>query len=136
MPVFHWTQLKSFDRTESNAPQTTFTGPTARGLSLVAVVVGGLMFAYGEGQSKRTMADIVFGVGMAVSRLAPWGSNGTADQPRLSIHEPAPDDIGCGAAPVFLALMTGVGLFNFFGSLFAGLISFIARVRNAAQRRQ
>jgi type IV secretory pathway TrbD component len=26
----------------------------------------------------------------------------------------------------FLALMTGVGLFNFFGSLFAGLIAFIA----------
>ncbi|HVA15134.1 MAG TPA: VirB3 family type IV secretion system protein [Stellaceae bacterium] len=26
----------------------------------------------------------------------------------------------------FLALMTGVGLFNFFGSLFAGLVAFIA----------
>lgn len=26
----------------------------------------------------------------------------------------------------FLALMTGVGLFNFFGSLFAGLVTFIA----------
>lgn len=26
----------------------------------------------------------------------------------------------------FLALMTGVGLFNFFGSLFAGLLAFLA----------
>jgi type IV secretory pathway VirB2 component (pilin) len=44
-----------------------FTGPIARGLSLVAVVVGGLMFAFGEGDSKRMLAGIVFGVGMAVS---------------------------------------------------------------------
>lgn len=46
---------------------TSFTGPIARGLSLVAVVVGGLMFAYGEGDSKRMLAGIIFGVGMAVS---------------------------------------------------------------------
>ncbi len=52
-----------------NALQVSFTGPIARGLSLVAVVVGGLMFAYGEGQSKRTMAGIVFGVGMALAAV-------------------------------------------------------------------
>ena len=45
----------------------TFTGPIARGLSLVAIVIGGLMFAMGEGDSKRMLAGIVFGVGMAVS---------------------------------------------------------------------
>ena len=33
--------------------QTSFTGPIARGLSLVAIVIGGLTFAYGEGGSKR-----------------------------------------------------------------------------------
>ena len=44
-----------------------FTGPIARGLSLVAIVVGGLMFAFGEGESKRMLAGIVFGVGMAVA---------------------------------------------------------------------
>ena len=49
--------------------QTAFTGNIARGLSLVAIVVGGLMFAYGEGQSKRTMAGIVFGVGMAIGAV-------------------------------------------------------------------
>src|SRR5262249_20625143 len=40
-----------------------------RGLSLVAIVVGGLMFAFGEGQSKRTLAGIIFGVGMAVGAV-------------------------------------------------------------------
>jgi type IV secretory pathway VirB2 component (pilin) len=34
--------------------QTAFTGPIATGLALVAIVVGGLMFAFGEGAAKRT----------------------------------------------------------------------------------
>ncbi len=46
-----------------------FTGPIARGLSLVAIVIGGLAFAYGEGQSKRLIAGIVFGVGMAIGAV-------------------------------------------------------------------
>ncbi len=45
------------------------TGTIATGLSLVAIVVGGLMFAYGEGQSKKMLAGIVFGVGMAVGAV-------------------------------------------------------------------
>ena len=44
----------------------TFTGPLAKGLSLIAIVVGGLMFAYGEGGSKRTLAGTIFGLGMAL----------------------------------------------------------------------
>ena len=52
-----------------NVLRTAFTGPIATGLSLVAIVVGGLMFAYGEGQSKRVLAGIVFGVGMAVGAV-------------------------------------------------------------------
>jgi type IV secretory pathway VirB2 component (pilin) len=39
-----------------NVLKTAFTGTIATGLSLVAIVVGGLMFAYGEGQSKKTLA--------------------------------------------------------------------------------
>ena len=46
--------------------QTAFTGPIARGLALVAIVIGGLTFAFGEGAGKRTFAGIVFGLGMAV----------------------------------------------------------------------
>ena len=45
---------------------TAFTGPIAKGLSLVAVVVGGVTFAFGEGDSKRLLAGIIFGVGMAI----------------------------------------------------------------------
>jgi len=50
--------------------QQAFTGPIARGLSLVAIVVGGLMFAFAEGDSKRMLAGIVFGVGMAIGAVS------------------------------------------------------------------
>jgi type IV secretory pathway VirB2 component (pilin) len=49
--------------------QTSFTGPIARGLSLVAIVIGGLMFAFGEGGNKRVFAGIVFGIGMAIAAV-------------------------------------------------------------------
>jgi type IV secretory pathway VirB2 component (pilin) len=49
-----------------NVLQQAFTGPIAKGLALIAIVVGGLTFAFGEGGSKRTFAGIVFGLGMAV----------------------------------------------------------------------
>lgn len=49
--------------------QTSFTGPIARGLSLIAIVVGGLTFAFSEGGSKRLLAGIIFGVGMAIGAV-------------------------------------------------------------------
>jgi type IV secretory pathway VirB2 component (pilin) len=49
--------------------RAAFTGPIARGLSLVAIVVGGLMFAFSEGDSKRMLAGIIFGVGMAIGAV-------------------------------------------------------------------
>ena len=49
--------------------QTAFTGPIATGLALVAIVLGGLMFAFGEGGAKRTMAGVIFGVGMAIGAV-------------------------------------------------------------------
>ena len=49
--------------------QISFTGPIARGLSLIAIVVGGLTFAFGEGAGKRLLAGIVFGVGMAIGAV-------------------------------------------------------------------
>jgi type IV secretory pathway VirB2 component (pilin) len=52
-----------------NGLKIAFTGTIATGLSLVAIVVGGLMFAYGEGQSKKMLAGIVFGVGMAIGAV-------------------------------------------------------------------
>ena len=52
-----------------NVLQNAFTTTIARGLALVAMVVGGLMFAFGEGDSKRTFAGILFGVGMAIGAV-------------------------------------------------------------------
>ena len=53
-----------------NVLQTAFTGPIARGLALVAIVIGGLMFALGEGDSKRMLAGIIFGCGMALGAVS------------------------------------------------------------------
>jgi len=49
-----------------NELTTQFTGPIAKGLSLISIVIGGLMFAFGEGGSKRALAGIIFGLGMAM----------------------------------------------------------------------
>ena len=49
-----------------NNLQAAFTGPIARGLALVSIVVGGLMFAFQEGGSKQALAGIIFGLGMAL----------------------------------------------------------------------
>ena len=49
------------------ALQTSMTGPIAKGCALVAIVVGGLMFAFGEGGSKKMLSGIIFGLGMALS---------------------------------------------------------------------
>ena len=46
--------------------EATFTGPLARSLSLVAIVIGGLMFMFGEGGAKRQISGIVFGGGLAL----------------------------------------------------------------------
>jgi type IV secretory pathway VirB2 component (pilin) len=48
---------------------TAFTSTIARGLSLVAIVVSGLTFAFGEGGSKRVLAGVLFGVGMSIAAV-------------------------------------------------------------------
>ena len=52
-----------------NVLQQAFRSTIARGLSLVAVVVSGLTFAFGEGGSKRVLAGVLFGVGMAIAAV-------------------------------------------------------------------
>jgi type IV secretion system protein TrbC len=65
-----WAQAGGSPWTQAvQALQTAFTGPIATGLALVAIVVGGLMFAFGEGAAKRTLAGVIFGVGMAVGAV-------------------------------------------------------------------
>jgi type IV secretory pathway VirB2 component (pilin) len=55
--------------TAVNVLQQAFTSTIARGLSLVAIVVSGLTFAFGEGGSKRVLAGVLFGVGMAIAAV-------------------------------------------------------------------
>src|ERR1700738_3337196 len=45
---------------------TTFTGPLARSLALVAIVIGGLLFMFGEAGAQRQIFGIVFGGGRAL----------------------------------------------------------------------
>jgi type IV secretory pathway VirB2 component (pilin) len=46
--------------------EASFTGPLARSLALVAIVLGGLMFMFGEGGAKRQISGIVFGGGLCL----------------------------------------------------------------------
>jgi type IV secretory pathway VirB2 component (pilin) len=46
--------------------EATFTGTLARSLSVVAVVIAGLMYMFGESGSKRAIAGVVFGGGLAL----------------------------------------------------------------------
>lgn len=54
-----------WERAASNL-ERSFTGPLARSLALVAIVIGGLLFMFGEGGSKRQIAGIAFGGGLAL----------------------------------------------------------------------
>lgn len=58
-------QQSPWERAAQNLEQT-FTGPLARSLALVAIVIGGLMFMFGEGGAKRQISGIVFGGGLAL----------------------------------------------------------------------
>jgi type IV secretory pathway VirB2 component (pilin) len=46
--------------------EATFTGTLARSLAVVAVVIAGLMYMFGESGSKRAIAGVVFGGGLAL----------------------------------------------------------------------
>jgi type IV secretory pathway VirB2 component (pilin) len=64
-PAFSQTGTSPWENAVS-VLQQAFTSTIARGLSLVAIVVAGLTFAFGEGGSKRVLAGVLFGVGMAI----------------------------------------------------------------------
>jgi type IV secretory pathway VirB2 component (pilin) len=68
--VLLWPDIASaqgspWERAASNL-EFTFTGPLARSLALVSIVIGGLMFMFGEGGAKRQISGIVFGGGLAL----------------------------------------------------------------------
>ena len=65
LPAIAFAQQSPWERAANNLA-TTFTGPLARSLALVAIVIGGLMFMYGEAGAKRQISGIVFGGGLAL----------------------------------------------------------------------
>ena len=48
----------------------SFSGAIGKGLAIVAVIIGGLMFAFGEGGSKSAIAGLIFGAGMVLGAPA------------------------------------------------------------------
>ena len=65
VPAVASAQQSPWERAAMNL-EATFTGPLARSLALVAIVIGGLMFMYGEAGAKRQISGIVFGGGLAL----------------------------------------------------------------------
>src|ERR671922_601193 len=72
LPVVAFAQ-SPWERAANNLA-LTFTGPLARSLALVAIVIGGLMFMFAEGGAKRQISGIVFGGGLAlfVGQFLTW----------------------------------------------------------------
>jgi type IV secretory pathway VirB2 component (pilin) len=64
LPVVAFAQ-SPWERAANNLA-LTFTGPLARSLALVAIVIGGLLFMFGEAGAKRQISGIVFGGGLAL----------------------------------------------------------------------
>jgi type IV secretory pathway VirB2 component (pilin) len=64
LPIVAFAQ-SPWERAASNLA-LTFTGPLARSLALVAIVIGGLLFMFGESGAKRQISGIVFGGGLAL----------------------------------------------------------------------
>jgi type IV secretory pathway VirB2 component (pilin) len=64
-PSLALAQQSPWERAASNL-ELTFTGPLARSLALVAIVIGGLLFMFGESGAKRQISGIVFGGGLAL----------------------------------------------------------------------
>ena len=65
-PVLASAQSGSPFDTGFTSLQNLFTGTIAKVASLIAIVVGGYMFAHGEPGAKRNLAGIAAGTGIAV----------------------------------------------------------------------
>src|SRR5688572_32300698 len=65
LPQVASAQGSPWERAAGNL-ERTFTGPLARSLALVAIVIGGLLFMFAEQGAKRQISGIVFGGGLAL----------------------------------------------------------------------
>jgi type IV secretory pathway VirB2 component (pilin) len=64
-PAIVLAQQSPWERAANNLA-LSFTGPLARALALVAIVIGGLLFMFAEQGAKRQISGIVFGGGLAL----------------------------------------------------------------------
>src|SRR6185436_6864533 len=64
-PRVAFAQQSPWERAATNL-ERAFTGPLARSLALVSIVLGGLLFMFGEQGAKRQISGIVFGGGLAL----------------------------------------------------------------------
>ena len=73
IPTLVFAQGSPWERAAGNL-ERTFTGPLARSLALVAIVIGGLLFMFAEQGAKRQISGIVFGGGLALfaGQLLTW----------------------------------------------------------------
>jgi len=53
-----------------DAIKDALTGDIAKAIGSIAVLIGGLMIAFGEGGSKRTVAGILLGLGIALTAVS------------------------------------------------------------------
>lgn len=65
-PALALAQSGSPFQTGFTALQTLFTGTIAKVASLIAIVIGGYQFAHGEPGSKKALAGVAAGTGIAV----------------------------------------------------------------------
>jgi type IV secretory pathway VirB2 component (pilin) len=65
LPVVAHAQSSPFDSGFTNL-QTLFTGTIAKAASLIAIVIGGYGFAHGEPGTKKALAGVAAGTGIAV----------------------------------------------------------------------
>ena len=49
--------------------RTLFTGPIVTSLSVICVIIAGITWGFGEGQSKGKLAGMIFGLGMALAAV-------------------------------------------------------------------
>ena len=54
----------------ANALNNAFTGTIGRALAPVAIIVGGLMWMFGEGGARRHIAALIMGGGMVLAATA------------------------------------------------------------------
>jgi type IV secretory pathway VirB2 component (pilin) len=64
-PVAAFAQTSPWERAAGNLA-SSFTGPLARSLTLVAIVLGGVGMMFGEPGAKKQIAMIAFGGGLAL----------------------------------------------------------------------